>query len=261
MSKGEERRYEFKFSRMQIVLLFAGIGIMAAVMFALGTVVGKSLGEINTIISKPAKAVAPPAEVAPQAAPSPQPPQPAAPPAPQEAIPASPPPLTKAASPEPIQPAVPAPEQAKALHEPPAAAPPQAEDKTAPAKVEKAAQEKPQAKPEAEKPIKQPRKTVQKPVAKPAASKAMKPVAGADTSPKAYLLQAGSFAGQADADQLAKKLRRKGFRATIYPIEVEGKGTWYRVRTGPYQSRQAADKNLIKLQQINGLTPLLIAAD
>lgn len=236
MSKGEERRYEFKFSRMQIGLLFAGIGIMAAVMFSLGTVVGKSLGEINTIISKPARTVAPPSEVAPSL----QPQQPAAPPAPQEAVTAPPQPPAKDASPEPTQPTVPAPEQAKALHEPPAATPAQAK-------------EEPQAKPEADKAVKQPRKATRKPVAKPAAK--------ADTSLKTYLLQAGSFAVQAEADQMAKKLRRKGFKATVSTIEVEGKGTWYRVRTGPYSTPQAADKNLHKLQQINGLTPLLIASD
>lgn len=65
------------------------------------------------------------------------------------------------------------------------------------------------------------------------------PVAPALTDPapvpdrSAYLLQAGAFKGQEDAEGMKVKLALIGFEARIVTAEVNGV-TFYRVRVGPY---------------------------
>ena len=49
-----------------------------------------------------------------------------------------------------------------------------------------------------------------------------------------FLLQAGSFQNPADADNLKARLALLGVEAGVEPIDLPEKGTWYRVRIGPY---------------------------
>jgi cell division protein FtsN len=49
-----------------------------------------------------------------------------------------------------------------------------------------------------------------------------------------YFLQAGSFQNPADADNRKAQLAILGFEAAVEPISLPDKGTWYRVRLGPY---------------------------
>lgn len=49
-----------------------------------------------------------------------------------------------------------------------------------------------------------------------------------------FLLQAGSFQNPADADNLKARLALLGVEASVEPIDLSEKGTWYRVRVGPY---------------------------
>ena len=65
-----------------------------------------------------------------------------------------------------------------------------------------------------------------------------------------YILQAGSFASFEEADQLKAKLALSGMVAQIQKVTVEGKGTYHRVRLGPYErldQLDAADQQLQKL--------------
>jgi len=62
-----------------------------------------------------------------------------------------------------------------------------------------------------------------------------------------YLLQAGSFQNPADADNLKAQLALIGVEAGVEPIELPEKGTWYRVRIGPYT----------KVEEINRVRQLL----
>lgn len=62
------------------------------------------------------------------------------------------------------------------------------------------------------------------------------PVAPAPEAPadkSSYLLQAGAFKGQEDAEGMKAKLALIGFEARIVTAEVNGV-TFYRVRVGPY---------------------------
>ena len=51
-----------------------------------------------------------------------------------------------------------------------------------------------------------------------------------------YLLQAGSFRQEADADRRRGELALLGLEATVEPSENDS-GRWYRVYLGPFDSR------------------------
>lgn len=64
-----------------------------------------------------------------------------------------------------------------------------------------------------------------------------------------YLLQAGSFQNHADADRLKAELALQGFVADIQSVTING-DTWHRVRLGPFDSAQAADRTRQRLDDI-----------
>jgi cell division protein FtsN len=82
---------------------------------------------------------------------------------------------------------------------------------------------------------------------------------GADKA--VYYLQAGAFQNPADADNQKARLAIIGFESSVEPASVPDKGTWYRVRLGPYtrvedinRVRQALaqngiDASLVKLKE------------
>ena len=49
-----------------------------------------------------------------------------------------------------------------------------------------------------------------------------------------YFIQAGSFQNPADADNQKARLAILGFESSVEPTSLPDKGTWYRVRLGPY---------------------------
>ena len=78
---------------------------------------------------------------------------------------------------------------------------------------------------------------------------------GAATAPApdrtAYLLQAGAFRGQEDADAMKAKLALIGFEARIVSAEVNGV-TFYRVRVGPYAQLEDMNRARTRLAE-NGI--------
>lgn len=67
-----------------------------------------------------------------------------------------------------------------------------------------------------------------------------------------YFLQAGSFAKPDEADRLKAKLALLGLEAAVQPADVPGKGTYYRVRLGPYHSSDEMNKANATLKE-NGI--------
>ncbi len=55
-----------------------------------------------------------------------------------------------------------------------------------------------------------------------------------------YTLQLSSFQDKAEAEAYLAKVKEQGYPAQITQAEVEGKGTFYRVRMGTYRSLDAA---------------------
>jgi cell division protein FtsN len=77
-----------------------------------------------------------------------------------------------------------------------------------------------------------------------------------------YFIQAGSFQNPADADNQKAKIAILGFESNVEPTALPDKGTWYRVRLGPYTtledlnrvrrvlSQNGIDANLVKLKDV-----------
>ncbi len=63
-----------------------------------------------------------------------------------------------------------------------------------------------------------------------------------EASKDVYFLQAGSFQNPADADNRKAQLAILGFEAAVEPINLPDKGTWYRVRLGPYSKIDEINK-------------------
>jgi len=97
--------------------------------------------------------------------------------------------------------------------------------------------------PEKQKPAKQKEK-----VAVMAPTKAAGPV---------YTIQAASVRDPKDADRLIEKLKKKGYPAYRMIGKIPGKGIWFRVRIGEYQSKSEALSTMNKLKK-DGLKPILV---
>lgn len=55
-----------------------------------------------------------------------------------------------------------------------------------------------------------------------------------------FQLQVSSFRTQGEADTFATQLRARGHKAYVVEAHVPGRGTWFRVRIGPFPSQHAA---------------------
>ncbi len=72
-----------------------------------------------------------------------------------------------------------------------------------------------------------------------------------------FLLQAGSFQNPADADNLKARLALLGVEAGVEPVNLAEKGTWYRVRIGPYSKVDEINRLRQTLAQ-NGIEASLV---
>ena len=58
----------------------------------------------------------------------------------------------------------------------------------------------------------------------------------------AYMLQAGSYRSQADAEKMKAQLALIGHGSTVQKVTIQGQGDFYRVRLGPFVSHDAMVK-------------------
>ena len=72
-----------------------------------------------------------------------------------------------------------------------------------------------------------------------------------------YWLQAGAFSDEKEADNLKARIALTGVEATVRPVNIPDKGTLYRVRLGPYQSLDDANRIKSALSQ-NGVGVAII---
>jgi cell division protein FtsN len=84
-----------------------------------------------------------------------------------------------------------------------------------------------------------------------------KSVAAADTLAEIYYLQAGSFQNPADADNQKARLAILGLESNVEPSVLPDKGTWYRVRLGPYRRLDEINRMRQTLAQ-NGIDASLV---
>jgi cell division protein FtsN len=74
-----------------------------------------------------------------------------------------------------------------------------------------------------------------------------------------YWLQAGAFSEEREADNLKARIALIGLEALVRPVQVPDKGTLYRVRLGPYQNLDDANRNKAALSE-NGVGAAIIRA-
>jgi len=72
-----------------------------------------------------------------------------------------------------------------------------------------------------------------------------------DAARDVYFIQAGSFQNPADADNQKARLAILGFESSVEPANLPDKGTWYRVRMGPYAKLDEINKIRQALAQNN----------
>ena len=99
------------------------------------------------------------------------------------------------------------------------------------------------------------------PVKKEAASPPLKqPVASkskVQPSGKVYTIQVAAVKAAKDADRLVAQLKQKGYAAYSTISKVQGKGIWFRVRVGKYNSRTDARATKQKLEK-TGMKPIIV---
>jgi cell division protein FtsN len=72
-----------------------------------------------------------------------------------------------------------------------------------------------------------------------------------ETPRDVYFIQAGSFQNPADADNQKARLAILGFESSVEPANLPDKGTWYRVRLGPYNKLDEINRIRQALAQSN----------
>jgi len=78
-----------------------------------------------------------------------------------------------------------------------------------------------------------------------------------NASKDVYFIQAGSFQNPAEADNQKARLAILGFESSVEPANLPDKGTWYRVRLGPFAKLDDINKVRASLAQ-NGIEASLI---
>jgi cell division protein FtsN len=78
-----------------------------------------------------------------------------------------------------------------------------------------------------------------------------------EVSKDVYFIQAGSFQNPAEADNQKARLAILGYESTVEPANLPDKGTWYRVRLGPYNKVEEINKVRQALAQ-NGIEASLV---
>ena len=91
------------------------------------------------------------------------------------------------------------------------------------------------------------------------------PPSSSDTAPPGheggYQLQVSSFRTQAEAQGFADQLRARSHKAYVVEAHVPGRGTWFRVRVGPFASQHAALQYRTGFEAREHVVPFVVAPD
>jgi cell division septation protein DedD len=73
-----------------------------------------------------------------------------------------------------------------------------------------------------------------------------------------YQLQVSSFRTQAEGEAFAEQLRARGHKAYVLEARVPGRGTWYRVRVGPFPTQHAATQYRATFEAKEHVVPFVV---
>jgi DedD protein len=86
--------------------------------------------------------------------------------------------------------------------------------------------------------------------------------ASSETSPAGhdggYQLQVSSFRTQGEAQAFADQLRARGHKAYVVEAHVPDRGTWFRVRVGPFGSQHAAATYRASFEEREHVVPFIV---
>ena len=77
---------------------------------------------------------------------------------------------------------------------------------------------------------------------------------------ESYLLQAGAFQNESEAENLKAQIAFAGMEAFVRSVNLPDKGTLYRVRLGPYKSFEEVNRIKTALSQ-NGISAAVVKAE
>jgi cell division septation protein DedD len=91
------------------------------------------------------------------------------------------------------------------------------------------------------------------------------PPSSSDTAPAGheggYQLQVSSFRTQAEAQAFADQLRARSHKAYVVEAHVPGRGTWFRVRVGPFSTKNAVLQYRTGFEAREHVVPFVVAPD
>lgn len=73
-----------------------------------------------------------------------------------------------------------------------------------------------------------------------------------------YQLQVSSFRTQTEAQHFADQLRARGHKAYVMEAHVPGRGTWFRVRIGPFPTQAQASNYRTSFEQREHVVPFIV---
>jgi DedD protein len=76
-----------------------------------------------------------------------------------------------------------------------------------------------------------------------------------------YQLQVSSFRTQAEAQGFADQLRARGHKAYVVEAHVPGRGTWFRVRVGPFATQHAAALYRASFEAREHVVPFIVTPE
>jgi cell division septation protein DedD len=76
-----------------------------------------------------------------------------------------------------------------------------------------------------------------------------------------YQLQVSSFRTEGEAQAFADQLRARGHKAYSLQAHVPGRGTWYRVRIGPFATQHAASQYRASFEAREHVVPFVVQPD
>ncbi|MEK9629126.1 MAG: SPOR domain-containing protein [Nitrospinota bacterium] len=86
-----------------------------------------------------------------------------------------------------------------------------------------------------------------------------KVVYGADAHKNyGWLVQMGSFKKEENAKQYIKKIKKKGYTPFI---ESDPESKWYKIRIGPYPSKEEASQVVLDLKKAQGIKAIVLASE
>jgi DedD protein len=73
-----------------------------------------------------------------------------------------------------------------------------------------------------------------------------------------YQLQVSSFRTQQEGNDFADQLRARGHKAYVQEAHVPGRGTWFRVRVGPFATQHAAAAYRASFESKENVVPFIV---